>query len=290
MQLHFMYTPTRSGSTFARVAVHLAVGVLSSFALSQGYAGSANPLVAPPPSVKMEPGAKTLTVPLPSAQQPVMQQSSPNPVGVGQGQTLPTQEVFPPEKWLAQAVVTSTVGDRASIMVPLSLNEALAINTSTNQSRGPGGVQMQNFQSAFPPGSIPGGQGAPGNGAGKASTQNQPQVAAQQTRQEIIYVKTGRPFFFKGEKFSVEVSGREVMIWRPGKPKKGAEEMRDIVYVGSVSSTELLRAPIVGPYAVTDPDVVKRITPVYAGSTASSSSGSSSAPGAGAGAGSGGSK
>ena len=102
----------------------------------------------------------------------------------------------------------------------------------------------------------------------------------QQTRQEVIYVKTGVPFFFKGERLAVEIKGREVTIWRPTKLVGSKDtEARDIIFVGSVSSTEMVRKAIVGPYASPDPAVLTRIVPVYATTGATSSGSNGAAPG-----------
>lgn len=249
----------------------LAFAIVTLALAPSGFAaGNSNPLLAPPPSVKMEPGrglAANLPTP-PGPQSHPMAAPLLGPLATSNNATN-AQQVFPPETWLAQAIVTSTVGDRASIMVPLSLNEAQAVNSSFAQTRGPGGMVVSSSQTAYAPGVVPGPQGRSPNqdAAGSGSRQaSQPQVAVQQTLQEIIYVRTGVPFFFKGEKFSVEISGREVMIWRPVK-QSVAKDGRDIIYVGSVSSTEMVRRAIVGAYAPSDPAVLSRIVPVYGAST-----------------------
>jgi hypothetical protein len=267
-------------------------------------AGIANPLIAPPPAVKVEQEKVTPTYPGPiptgtpgSVQVPslvpgaaVAMPSQNTAQGQYGNQIGGTALEFPPEKWLAQAVVTSTVGDRATILVPLSLNEAQAANTNQlNSFNNPTGVQYGNpAQSGRNPAFGNFNQAQPGMGASQGgSGTNQPQMAIQQTRQEVLTVRTGVPFFFKSERFSVDVSGREVTIWRPGKVQGSkdlsARDSRDIIFVGSVSSTEMLRRAVISTFAPSDPAVLKRVTPTYGGtsSTAGSSQqgGSSANPG-----------
>jgi hypothetical protein len=261
---------------------------------------AANPLVAPAPAVKIESAVNrpaSSPPPLPQGGAAAVGPNIPVPVPFPQSapqnnnQSAQPQMELPPEKWLAQAVVTSTVGDRASIVVPLSLNEALATNSNFQPQFGGQNPQVGNsFQNA-PQQRNPalGNINQPlANTAGMfgqqvaAAQANQPQVAVQQTRQEILYVRNGAPFFFKGERFSVEVSGREVMIYRPinnsttGSKKsanvkensdRDTRETRDIVFIGTVSSTEMSRRAVVGSFAAPDPAVLKRITPTYGSSS-----------------------
>lgn len=253
-------------------------------------AGVPNPLVAPPPIVKGD-----QSTPVPSL-------GNASPGGIAAGGQVPglvpggqsvnqlpgqyngvfTGQVLelPADKWLAHAVVTSTVGDRASILVPVSFNEAQAANTNQGAPfNGQFGAQFGNFgQAPLAPnrgGMVLGqpglNQGAMGVGQTTNAAANQPPTALQQLRQEVLFVRSGVPFFFKGERFSVEVSGREVMIWRPSK-SQSVRDGRDIIFVGSVSSTEMSRRAVVGAYAPADPTVLKRITPTYGGATTNTGS------------------
>ena len=255
------YYSRKTGSNLTFIA--LVCGLLA--ASAPGLAG-VNPLMAPLPSVKMAPS--------PSGSADMAAQTGPGlsspPVpplslshGVASRGGFPLEQeqsqgatVLSAEKWLALAVVTSTVGDRASIVVPLSLTEALAAN-STSIPRAPQSNYMPQMT-------------LPGVELKVAATVGQPQVAVQQTRQEILHVRTGKPFFFKGEALAVEVLGSEVTIWRSG-PAAKPNTVRDIVYVGSVSSTEMVRSPVVGSFATPDPSVLKRITPTYRTSTSTNS-------------------
>jgi len=272
----------------------------------QANAASVNPLISPPPIVKAEPSATARSQPsggpqvgaggvqvpgiVPTA--PIAPQQIAGQYPVQSGIQLLE---LPPEKWLSQAVVTSVVGERASILVPLSLNEAQAANSGQingqNGLAGPlQGANMPNFGMRNPVTNFSPQGNMPAAGAGQAGlgTANQPQTAVQQSRQDVLYVRSGQPFFFKGERFSVEISGKQVTIWRPvARPKAhisvakdlSTADNRDIIFVGEVSSTEMSRRAVISQFAPSDPAVLKRITPTYGASGGSTGSGGSAQSG-----------
>lgn len=214
-------------------------------------AGPANPLVSPPPSIQVGKDK-------PPDGGPKGVGTAGQSTGSPTGQAAPVQEPpdlplrgnpLPPEKWLASATVTAIVGNRAALNVPTSLNAAQA--------------DRKGEITQAPPILFGGGQqaGAQAGNSQQSGSSESPPTAKQYPRPEILYVRTGKPLFFRGERFEVAVDGNEVMIYRP--PKKGLE--REVVFVGAVSPTEYALAPVVGSYAKPNSAVLMRSPQVFGG-------------------------
>lgn len=215
-------------------------------------AGPANPLVSPPPPIQVgkekapEGGPKSVgtTVQAPGAAALQAAQAAQEPPD------LPLRgNPLPPEKWLASATVTAIVGNRAALNVPTSLNMAQADRKSEI-------AQPQPL--IF--GGAPAGSGQAGSSQ-QSGASDAPPTAKQYARPEILYVRTGKPLFFRGERFEVSVDANEVMIYRP--QKKGQE--REIVFVGAVSPTEYALAPVAGSYGKPNPSALMRSPQVFGG-------------------------
>lgn len=250
-----------------------AAAVISSFAAHA--VGPANPLVAPPPPIQVgkdKPSdAPASAKPNPPSPPPLDrlvagQQASP---GQAADPAHPTAVPLPPERWLASAQVTSIVGDKASLQVPTSLNQA-----QTTERAIDGGALGAFAPQAQATASSGQGAAAPSSDAGGG-----PRTARQYPRVEILFVKTGKPLFFRGERFEVLVEPDEVTIHRAR--KDGKSVVRDVIFIGSLSPTEYALAPVVGKYGTPDSSALRRTAPQFGGTYPAPAAAGTSTAGAG---------